>query len=109
MSDVPEWFERLKAEWPGEWEYRPNDGNDCAALVTQGGVEIRAWGDEQVGGVCWAAIESSDESDAAIFVSDLFGMTFAQLRESVAMEVENHMKAWREVQAMIEGHGEVKS
>lgn len=105
MSSVPEWFERLKAEWPAAWVYEPNDGDESAVLTTPSGIEVRVWGGESAGEPCHGVIDTCEDEYGGfcIFVDDLCGMTFAALRESVGMAVSNHLKAWQEVAALVGG------
>lgn len=105
MSEVPEWFERLNAEWPAAWVYNPNDGDECAVLTTPSGIEVRVWGGERVGDPCHGVIDSCEDEygESCIFVDGLYGMTFSALRESVGMAVSNYMKAWHEVAALVGG------
>lgn len=108
VSTHPEWFNRLKAEWPAEWKYEGVDyGGECAVLATPSGLEVRVWGGEHVGDPCHAVIDSCDDGgeDDSIFVEGIRGGTFEQLRKNVEMVVAKNLIAWQGVAELIGGGG----
>lgn len=98
MNEVPEWFERLKVEWPAVWELKRNYNGQWATL-TVGGVAVRVWGPDT--GPNYEAVLDSP----IVLVEGLNGATISELRENVAVAVSSHMRAWQEVAAFVGGGG----
>lgn len=88
MSDVPEWFDRLKTEWPGEWAYDADLGE---AVLSCGTICVSVW---FLKGKFAASMYSTYfEHDICI------GSGFGELRQKVAEAAEFYLAEFRKVAA----------